>query len=637
MTGEVVVLVVVEDGALRAHLADDLREILPAQVRVDAVGSAAEASQVGREVDAGAGIVPVAFVALDQDPDRRVDAVVALHGDVHLPVARIVVITRRASLHGVDAALQRGAVHGMITRPWTEHGLREMVEAHLATCLTEHAPERLADFTGYLDDDDRAAAVARIEQRAAATSTTVDDELHPLLDSWDEEDIEAEMVRLLDRALGHPPRIRIGPGTVMIEAGEDVGGIYVVLEGAVRLSSNTVQGERILHEASTGPIVGLLSLATQRRAMLECRAVTDVRAIPITIDQLDRALDAEPGLSGLLTRVLIRSLARRLRRSDELQVELDESLAALSEARAQLVASARFATLGELSAGMAHELNNPTAALTRSVDHLAEDLLAVVDDPDLANAIARAGRAPVRSTAEVRARRRELTEALGDRHLAERLVELGVSDVAEARRLAAFDEGSIARLEAASRLGATLRDAGSAAERIQSLVGSLRSYARGEDGRGPMVSDVDVTEGLGHAVRLLAHRLTDIDVEWDVTDASKITARPGALQQVWTNLVANAIDSMGERGRLVIRVRPATVGRVRVEVIDDGPGVPADLRSRIFEPRFTTKDGRVRFGLGLGLSISRQIVEEHGGTIDLDSRPGRTVFFVELPGEGNDG
>ena len=180
----------------------------------------------------------------------------------------------------------------------------------------------------------------------------------------------------------------------MIEAGDDVGGIYVVLEGSVRLTSRTEQGERILHEGSTGPIVGLLSLATHRRAMLECRAVTDVRAIPVTIDQLDRALDAEPGLSGLLTRVLIRSLAHRLRRSDELQVELDQSLAALSEARAQLVASARFATLGELSAGMAHELNNPTAALRRSVDHLAEDLLAVVDEPGLADAIRRAGAAP---------------------------------------------------------------------------------------------------------------------------------------------------------------------------------------------------------------------------------------------------
>jgi signal transduction histidine kinase len=241
----------------------------------------------------------------------------------------------------------------------------------------------------------------------------------------------------------------------------------------------------------------------------------------------------------------------------------------------------------------------------------------------------------VRSTAEVRARRRELTDALGDRRLAERLVDLCVDDVAEARRLAALDEQALSRLEAATRLGATLRDAGSAAGRIQSLVESLRAYARGDDGRGPMVPDVDVAEGVEHALRLLSHRLDAVVVDWDVeTDITPIPARPGALQQVWTNLLANALDAMGDQGLLGVRVRAGEAGGVHVEVADDGPGVPADLQARIFEPRFTTKDGRVRFGLGLGLSISRQIIEEHGGTIDVRSRPGQTVFTVDLPGGG---
>ncbi|MEO1061799.1 MAG: ATP-binding protein [Actinomycetota bacterium] len=635
MSGDVVVLVVAADASQRELLASDLRNILPPAARVEAVAEVGAASEVGAAVRAGGGIVPVAFVSLDQRSDRRVDNIMALHDDPAFGTTRLVVITSRASLHGVDVALQRGAVHGMITRPWTEHGLREMVEAHLATCLTEHAPDRLGEFVDFLDDEDRAAAIARIEQRAAASSGDGDDVLHPLLDDRDEEAIEAQMVRLLDRALGHPPRIRIGPGTVLIEAGEDVGGIYVVLEGSVRLTSRTEQGERILHEGSTGPIVGLLSLATHRRAMLECRAVTDVRAIPVTIDQLDRALDAEPGLAGLLTRVLIRSLAQRLRRSDELQVELDESLAALSAAKAQLVASARFATLGELSAGMAHELNNPTAALTRSVDHLTEDLFAVVDAPELAAAIRDGAEEPVRSTADRRAHRRALTEVLGDRRLAERLVELGVTEPAEAQRVAALGDEQLARLESARRLGRTLRDANSAAGRIQSLVESLRAYARGEDGRGPTVPDVVVAEGLDHALRLLSHRLTDVVVDWDIDpDVPPIAARPGALQQVWTNLLANALDAMGDRGLLGLRVTGTDGGGVRVSVVDGGPGVPPDLLPRIFEPRFTTKDGRVRFGMGLGLSISRQIVEEHGGTIEVSSRPGHTVFTVELPGGG---
>jgi signal transduction histidine kinase len=100
---------------------------------------------------------------------------------------------------------------------------------------------------------------------------------------------------------------------------------------------------------------------------------------------------------------------------------------------------------------------------------------------------------------------------------------------------------------------------------------------------------------------------------------------------VWTNLLANALDAMDERGRLTVLVETTPRGRVVVHIIDDGPGIPADLRDKIFVPRFTTKNGRVQFGLGLGLSISRQIVDDHGGTITLDSTPGRTEFTVELP------
>ena len=112
-----------------------------------------------------------------------------------------------------------------------------------------------------------------------------------------------------------------------------------------------------------------------------------------------------------------------------------------------------------------------------------------------------------------------------------------------------------------------------------------------------------------------------------------IHARPGALQQVWSNLLINALDAMDDRGTITIAVRPSGGGIV-VQVGDDGPGIPPDLQTRIFEPRFTTKDGRVQFGLGLGLSISRQIVEDHHGTIGVESEPGRTVFTVELPVEG---
>ena len=613
-------------------LATDLRALLGGLADVELASGADEAMRTAESVLAADGYIPLALVDLDSSVQRGSDVVAALHQHPRLRTTRTVLVASRASLHDVDEALRLGSVNGMIIRPWTELGLGSLIEAQLATYIVECAPHRLEEFGALLDDADIAAARERIDQQRAAPAIDATDP-HPLLgEPMDDDEMTRRLVELLDRCLGHPARIRVSPGTIMIEEGEDVGGIYVVIEGRVRLTSHTQAGRKVMHEESTGAIVGLLSLASRRRALMRCRAVTDVRAIPITLDQLARALTVEPEFGGLLTRILITSLARRLRRSQELQLELDESLAALSEARAQLVASARFTALGEMAAGMAHELNNPTAALMRSIDHLADDVLEVVDDPVVAEAVRGRLDAPTITSSERRALRRDIAEAVGDRALADRLVAGGVTNAVEARALADAGDDELGRLEAATRLAETIRNISGVADRVQSLVGSLRGYLRGNDGRGDIHADVDVATGLDDALRMVSHRLDRVDVRRRYEPAPTIAARPGALQQVWSNLLVNALDAMNDEGRLSIRVAPEGAA-VRVEIADTGPGVPPEIESRIFEPRFTTKDGRVQFGLGLGLSISRQIVEEHHGTIGVESRPGHTVFTVVLPTE----
>ncbi|MGV3757981.1 MAG: sensor histidine kinase, partial [Actinomycetota bacterium] len=439
------------------------------------------------------------------------------------------------------------------------------------------------------------------------------------------------------------------------------------------------------HSRSTGPVVGLLSLTGHSRAFLQCRAVTDVLVIPVTIEQLGQALAADPRLATLLTRVLVSSLARRLRRADELQLEVDRlnrtlaaerdelarALEALEEADAQLVSQARLATIGELAAGIAHELNNPSAALRRSSEHLAEDLLALLGPGSAAeSAFEAARREPPMGTAEARAGRQALAASLaeaglGDRRLADRLWAIGVRDLAAAQRtleaiggppraerasrprdeprghpggrteLAPEAEARLQALEAGARAGAALRGIQQATDRIGTLVGGLRAYLRGGEGDEPFTPGIDVTTGVEDALRLLGHRLHDATVDRRFEPVPAITARPGALQQVWTNLLANALDAAGSAVHLTVQVRSSPTERgapgVEVTVADDGPGIPADLLERVFEPRFTTKHGQVRFGVGLGLSISQRIVDGHGGTISVTSRPGRTVFTVRLP------
>ena len=633
------ILVVGGVDATATPLASAVADITDGSVDVERADDRDRAVAVAERVASSGGFVPIAFVDYGLGVgELAVDEVVALHEVPALASTRIVLVPPTASLHDVDRALRSGAVHGMITRPWTREGLARVTAAHLATFLVEHAPDRLGDFDDLLDTPEIERAGRRIALRRAAPAHETE-RLHPLLDtSSEDEELEAQLVEMLDRALGHPPRLRVAPGTVLIEHDEDVGGIFVVLDGTVRLTSRTPTGEQILHERSTGSIIGLLSLASRRRAVLQCRAVTEVRAIPVTLDQLAHALDVEPALSGLLNRVLIGSLARRLRRSDALQVELDQSLAALSEARAELVSTARLRTLGELSAGLAHELNNPAAALVRSLDHLLDDLTGhELVDPAVAAEIERSYGSRVRSTAETRALRRSLTDSVGDRALADRLVAMGVTDPAAARRLIELPPAELARLEVAARVGRTIRDAESAAHRMQGLVDNLRAHARGDGVADKHVADVDVARTITSALRLLAHRTGEFEIETHLGDVPHVSGRPGALQSVWSNLLANAIDAVSERaegggvGHVTVVLDQPDPQHVRVQVADDGPGIPPDLVERIFEPRFTTKGGRVRFGLGLGLSIARQIVDDHDGTITVESRPGRTVFCVRLP------
>ena len=123
----------------------------------------------------------------------------------------------------------------------------------------------------------------------------------------------------------------------------------------------------------------------------------------------------------------------------------------------------------------------------------------------------------------------------------------------------------------------------------------------------------------------------DIEVDKDYAGVPTVVGFPGELNQVWTNLLSNAIQAMSGRGTLRVATSGPDPGHVRIEISDSGPGIdPADL-PKIFDLHFTTKGDRVEFGLGLGLTISRNIVDRHRGTIEVASRPGETTFTVTLP------
>lgn len=483
---------------------------------------------------------------------------------------------------------------------------------------------------------------------------------------------EGEVVRRLlegvEKVLGRRPRLIVPVGTDLAVQGQPVGAVHLVLDGRVSLHRDSMRGEVLAHHATSGPLIGLVSLARGENAFFTAVTTTPTRVVRLTHEQLEIALLEEPSLATPLAALAIQSLTRRLMRAEDLHLEnamlaadleaqreaLEIALEDLRRTRAELVEKARFAMLGELSAGIAHELNNPVTALARSAEHLGEDVervLASSKGLEAARLSMRASlEAPPRSTAQERELAKEFLPLVdGDRRLARRLVLAGVSDPRQARVLKEASAGDLEVVESGARIGSSLRSVLAAAERVVDLTRSLKGYARPE---AADLQPVDVAEGIDDVLRLTAYRMRGIEVIRDIAESPRVLGHASKLQQVWTNLLVNAaealederedVDARREAGQDCAPARggaPATItvavreegACVRVEISDNGPGVPPEIVEKIFEPHFTTKAGRVRFGLGMGMSIVRSIVADHHGTMRIESEPGRTVMSVSLP------
>ncbi|MCI6410189.1 sensor histidine kinase [Schaalia hyovaginalis] len=483
---------------------------------------------------------------------------------------------------------------------------------------------------------------------------------------------EGEVVRRLlegvEKVLGRRPRLIVPVGTDLAVQGQPVGAVHLVLDGRVSLHRDSMRGEVLAHHATSGPLIGLVSLARGENAFFTAVTTTPTRVVRLTHEQLEIALLEEPSLATPLAALAIQSLTRRLMRAEDLHLEnamlaadleaqreaLEIALEDLRRTRAELVEKARFAMLGELSAGIAHELNNPVTALARSAEHLGEDVervLASSKGLEAARLSMRASlEAPPRSTAQERELAKEFLPLVGgDRRLARRLVLAGVSDLRQARVLKEASAGDLEVVESGARIGSSLRSVLAAAERVVDLTRSLKGYARPE---AADLQPVDVAEGIDDVLRLTAYRMRGIEVIRDIAESPRVLGHASKLQQVWTNLLVNAAEALEDEREDVDERRragedcaparggaPATItvavreedGSVRVAISDNGPGVPPEIVEKIFEPHFTTKAGRVRFGLGMGMSIVRSIVADHHGTMRIESEPGRTVMSVSLP------
>lgn len=425
-------------------------------------------------------------------------------------------------------------------------------------------------------------------------------------------------------------------GHVINKPGDPIDYLMLVVEGRIRIDDGPSGSADEIMVYQGQSILGLLPFSRLVKAV--SRVVADQ---PTQVLLLHRShLRDMPQACYELTEALVHQMTTRVR-----------------DFTKHLQQNEKMASLGRLSAGLAHELNNPVAAVVRSADTLSEHMRATPEafktimhlnmTDEHVNAVNEAlfrrldQKPPALTLMERSNLEDEITDWLDDHgisdslDLAGPLVEYGFTiDDLEWILDRVGDEniaGVMGWLVNNLVTEKLVMDISEASKRISTLISSIKNYTHMDRGAGKQ--QVHLGEGIQSTLTLLNHKVKAKHIQVNVhipNDLPAVCGWPGELNQVWTNLIDNAIDALPDGGKLTIS---GEVDRefVLAKVIDNGSGIPADVQDKIFEPFFTTK--AIGQGTGLGLDIVHGIIKHHNGSIKVNSKPGRTEFSVCLPKE----
>src|SRR6202522_2012488 len=425
--------------------------------------------------------------------------------------------------------------------------------------------------------------------------------------------------------------LNLKAGDTAFRADDPADAMFVFLEGQLQVRGE-LGGETVVIPVQPGAVTGVLPFSRMKQFTVGAKAIIDSRLLRYPASLFPELVQKMPELA----KRLVGLMSDRIRETTRREQQRD-----------------RLASLGKLSAGLAHELNNPGSAAKRATSQLRDVLTKIRDashelgSRDLTAAqraeIEKLETAFVQSDdpppdplalSDLEEQIDSLLRSHGQNDLWQMAADLARKNVKPEALESLFANlepetarAALVRIAASVEIATLLNEIESGTSRISDLVRAIKEYTYMDQ---TPLQNVDIVKSLETTLTILNHKLKHgVTVERDYQKIPLLVNSFGSeLNQVWTNLIDNAIDAMNGEGKLKIRTYRDDEWVV-VEIIDNGPGIPADVGAHIFEPFFTTKG--VGQGTGLGLDTVQRIVKKHRGNIQVNSAPGKTCFEVWLP------
>jgi signal transduction histidine kinase len=435
----------------------------------------------------------------------------------------------------------------------------------------------------------------------------------------------------IDWFLSHAEELHLKAGNHSFRQGEPADAMFIILEGQLQ-ARGELGGETVVLSTKPGDVTGVLPFSRMKQFPLDARAATDAKVLRFPSSLFPELVQKMPEL----TKRLVGLMSDRIRETTRMEQQRD-----------------RLASLGKLSAGLAHELNNPASAAKRAAAQLREILKKIRDASHelgrreltpaqkseiekLEASFIQHGEVPLDplQLSDLEAQIDSLLRSHGQNDLAQLAADLARRNVRPEALESLFSildadtsRAALIRIAASVEVASLLDQIESGTSRISDLVRAIKEYTYMDQ---TPVQNVDVVKSLETTIIILNHKLKrGVVVQREYQPVPLLVNSFGSeLNQVWTNIIDNAIDAMGGKGELRVRTYRHD-NWVVVEIADNGPGISPDIQPHIFEPFFTTK--KVGEGTGLGLDTALRIVKKHRGTIEVSSKPGDTRFQVWLP------